>query len=210
MTFNGFTKEDFDCFLIDGLVPRMQAIRERIQPKFQAISDEIIHDIAVQTGNEMFLHIARHARRKVNPPADTWMSFCHNKRGYKQHPHFQIGLYDDRVFIWFALIYEAPNKSAIASRLLKQQKKLFKDLPKSLSLSMDHMNKDYTPLAKLTARDITLALERFRDVKSAELLIGRVIMADDPILSDATRFLELARETFEQLMLIYRVSMSST
>lgn len=207
MTFNGFDQSDFDTFLIDGLEQRMQAIRERIQPKFQAIAAAILNDAAALAGNEMFLHVARHARRKVNPPADTWMAICHNKKGYKQHPHFQIGLYDDRVFIWFALIYEAPNKREIAQRLLKQQSKLFKSIPKDYALSVDHMKKDAASFGSLAAKDFTAALERFRDVKLAELLIGRVLMADEPVLKNGPAFLALVRETIEQLMPIYRVAM---
>ena len=38
------------------------------------------------------MHVAKHARRSVNPPIDTWVAFAPNKRGYKMLPHFQIGL----------------------------------------------------------------------------------------------------------------------
>lgn len=207
MIFNGFTQEDFATFEIEGLEPRMDAIRTRIQPKFRAIAAETMEDTALLAGRELFPHVAKHARRTVNPPKDTWMSYCHNKKGYKQHPHFQVGLYDDRVFIWFALIYEAPNKQEIAAKLLKQQKKLFKEIPSDFALSQDHMNKDFRSFASLSSKDVIAALERFRDVKSAELLIGRVLMADDPILSDGPAFLALVRETFATLMPIYYAAM---
>ena len=209
MSFHGFTEADFATFQIDGLEQRMQAIRERIQPKFHAVSAQILEDVALMAGREMHLHVAKHARRTVNPPKDTWMSLCHNKKGYKQHPHFQVGLYDDRLFIWFALIYEAPNKREIATRLLKQQKRLFKEIPDDYALSQDHMNKAFTTFGKLKTKDITAALERFRDVKSAELLIGKVLMADDPLLTDGTALLELIRSTFEQLMPIYQCAMEA-
>ncbi len=73
MEFKGFTKKDFDTFQIPGLEERMEAIRERIQPKFHAIGQVLTNDLSVRTGNEMFLHIAKHARRTVNPPKDTWI-----------------------------------------------------------------------------------------------------------------------------------------
>ncbi len=113
MKFTGFNKEDFDTFLIDGLDARMEAIQTRIQPKFQEIGTELADDLSMKLGNEVYLHIAKHARRTVNPPNDTWLAICDNKRGYKKHPHFQVGLFDDRLFIWLALIYELPNKSKI-------------------------------------------------------------------------------------------------
>ncbi len=208
MAFNGFTQADFDSFQIDGLEPRMQAIRERIQPKFHAIAAEVLADASVLAGDELFLHIARHARRKVNPPADTWMSLCYNKKGYKQHPHFQVGLYDDRVFVWFALIYEAPNKAEIAERLLRHRSKLYKHIPKHYALSVDHMRKDFASFEAVSSKDFTAALERFRDVKSAELLIGRVLMMDDPLLADGPAFLELVRDTIAHLAPVYQIAVN--
>lgn len=119
----------------------MKAIQTRIQPKFQALGDDLLPSLSVRSGLEMFLHIAKHARRKVNPPVDTWMAVANNKRGYKQHPHFQIGLFDDRVFIWLAFIYELPNKREIAGKFLKQASDIKRRLPADMLLSFDHMKK---------------------------------------------------------------------
>ncbi|MFH5182971.1 DUF1054 family protein [Paenibacillus sp. TAB 01] len=119
MTFEGFTQTDFDVFTVPGLEARMEGIQSRIQPKFKAIGERLVHEAALLSGTEMFLHIAKHARRTVNAPVDTWMAVCHNKRGYKQYPHFQVGLFEDRVFIWLALIYELPNKQLIAQRFFE-------------------------------------------------------------------------------------------
>src|SRR5690625_638508 len=90
MKFNGFSQKDFDTFLIDGLDERMKAIQTRIQPKFQEIGSYLTDYLSVQLGNEVFLHIAKHARRTVNPPQDTWLAIADNKRGYKKHPHLQV------------------------------------------------------------------------------------------------------------------------
>ncbi|MBO9608495.1 MAG: DUF1054 family protein, partial [Paenibacillaceae bacterium] len=40
MSVQGFAPQDFDVFTIDGLAPRMEALRERIQPKFRLLGDE--------------------------------------------------------------------------------------------------------------------------------------------------------------------------
>ena len=90
MSFTGFTQHDFDTFAIEGLDGRMAAIRERIQPKFKALGDALGSRIIRAIRNEMFLHIAKHLRRKINPPVDTWMAICPNKRGYKQVPTFKL------------------------------------------------------------------------------------------------------------------------
>lgn len=203
MTTPFFTMEDFQVFKIDGLQERMNAIQERIQPKFKKIGDELTDDLSALLGQEMFLHIARHARRKVNPPNDTWLAIAGNKRGYKQHPHFQIGLFDDHVFIWLAFIYELPQKADIAKTFLNNVDMIRQTIPADYVISLDHLKKDAVSLDKV---NLTEALERFHDVKKAELLIGRHIAATDPILKDDKAFYKLAKETFETLIPLYKLS----
>lgn len=206
MPFNGFSKSDFDTFHINGLDERMTAIQERIQPKFKVIGDILADDLAAMLGNEMFLHIARHARRTVNPPQDTWLAICNNKRGYKQHPHFQIGLFDDHLFIWLAFIYELPGKTEIAKTFLENTETIKDTIPQDYVVSLDHMKKDAVSINNL---DLNKALERFRDVKKAEFLIGRHIAVNDPILKNGEQFIQLAKDTFETLIPIYKLAYTS-
>ncbi|RSK26880.1 DUF1054 domain-containing protein [Bacillus sp. HMF5848] len=204
MSFSGFSKEDFDTFNIEGLDTRMTAIQERIQPKFKAIGSELVDDMAMITGQEMYVHIAKHARRTVNPPKDTWMAFCHDKRGYKKHPHFQIGVFDDHVFIWHALIYELPRKQEIATNYLNESSKLFAQLPTNYKISVDHTKKEALSIGDLTENNWEQLLVRLRDVKKAELLIGKHFQHNDPILHDGQAFLANVRETFQSLLPFYR------
>ncbi|WP_416151087.1 YktB family protein [Salipaludibacillus sp. HK11] len=204
MNFNGFNKNDFDTFKLEELQDRMEAIQERIQPKFQAISDDVKDELSLILGQDMFLHIARHARRKVNPPSDTWSAYCHNKRGYKQHPHFQVGLFDDHVFIWLAFIYELPHKTEIAQRFMEEKDTIIETIPNDFVISLDHMKKFAEPLETI---DLDHALTRFRDIKKGEFLIGRQIEATDPILKDGDKFINLVHDTFKTLTPLYKLSM---
>lgn len=202
MVFQGFTKTDFETFHIEGLYPRMEVIQQRIQPKFHEIGSILTDDLTAMVGSEMYLHIARHARRTVNPPQDTWLAIAGNKRGYKKHPHFQVGLWDDRVFIWLAYIYELPEKVKIAKSFLKNIDKI-KSLPNDFVISLDHMKKDATSINEI---DLNAALERFRDVKKAEFLIGKQLFPSNPILENGDEFIELVKNTYRQLIPIYRLS----
>lgn len=206
-TFEGFTKKDFDTFTIEGLEHRMEAIQERIQPKFQFIGKTLTEELSILAGNEMFLHIAKHARRTKNPPNDTWLAIAANKRGYKKHPHFQVGLFDDHVFIWLAYIYELPRKEEIAQTFINHIDKIKTDIPKDFVISLDHTKKDVSTLEEI---DLTKALERFRDVKKAEFLIGQHVAAEDPLLKDGQAFLNVAKNTFETLMPLYTLSIKYT
>jgi len=205
-SFTGFDQQDFDVFQKEGLEERMAGIQSLIQPKFRAIGERLCVDAALFSGNEMFLHIAKHARRKVNPPKDTWLAICGNKRGYKAHPHYQLGLFDDHLFLWLALIYEIPNKKAIASAFLDQIDEVIDLVPSDFVLSQDHMKKEAQSVASMSKDAWAAALTRFRDVQKVELLIGRQVMADDPILQDGNALHKLASTTFEQLAPLYRLS----
>lgn len=202
MQFEGFTERDFQTFHIDGLEERMTAIQERIQPKFKIIGETLSSDLTAMAGTEMFLHIAKHARRTVNPPKDTWLAIANNKRGYKKHPHFQVGLFDDHAFLWLAYIYELPDKAEFAKRFLDNVDTIKEKVPGEFVISMDHMKKDATRLDEI---ELIKSLERFRDVKKAEFLIGRHIPAGHPILKDGDKFMSLARDTFETLIPIYKL-----
>ncbi|SDC78294.1 Uncharacterized protein YktB, UPF0637 family [Paenibacillus sp. UNCCL117] len=205
MAFSGFTQEDFDTFHIEGLEGRMEAIRQRIQPKFKELGGELLQELSVQTGEELFLHIAQHARRTINAPVDTWMAFAGNKRGYKQHPHFQIGLFDDHVFIWLALIYELPSKQTIAKAYIRELDKITA-LSADMKLSFDHMKKEHVSLGELSETDLIRALERFRDVKKVEFLIGRTVAASEAGQLESQAFLELVKRTFTELLPLYQLA----
>ncbi|WP_042145086.1 YktB family protein [Paucisalibacillus sp. EB02] len=202
MNIIGFVKTDFDTFHIEGLEERMEAIQTRIQPKFQEIGQELVDFLSSNLGNEVFLHIAKHARRTVNPPKDTWLAISNNKRGYKKHPHFQVGLFDDHLFIWLACIYELDSKSDIAKSFLANFDQL-KRLPSDFVVSFDHMKKDSISLSELEKSH----LERFRDVKKREFLIGRHLSPNDPIVSNGDNLVEIVKGTYDSLLPFYQMAL---
>jgi uncharacterized protein YktB (UPF0637 family) len=73
MDFTGFTKEDFDVFLIDCLEPRMEALKNTVRPKLESLGQYFSPTLSAITGDDMFIHVAKHARRTINPPKDTWV-----------------------------------------------------------------------------------------------------------------------------------------
>lgn len=203
MGFNGFNQQDFDVFSVPGLEERMELIRERLQPKFKKIGAVLVDELSMVLGNEMYLHIAKHARRTINPPKDTWLAIAHNKRGYKKHPHFQVGLFDDHVFIWLAYIYELPNKTEIGQQFFNQISKI-KALPADFVVSLDHTQKE--AFSVKSDKELEEGLIRFRDIKKGEFLIGRKLNRSNPILKDGDEFLSYTKNTFKELIPLYRIS----
>jgi len=202
----GFTQSDFDVFHIEGLEQRMEAIQTHIRPKFLSIGQQLTEELSIHDGSEHFLHIAKHARRTVNPPKDTWLAICNNKRGYKAHPHFQVGLFDDHLFIWLAFIYELPNKKHIAQTFIDEQDYIFNLIPKDYVISQDHMQKSATSLENLDNDSFAHMLKRFRDVGKAELLIGRHLKPDSNIVKDQASLINFAKETYLQLLPLYQLA----
>lgn len=203
MTFKGFSKKDFKTMQIPGLEVRMTGIQNDIQPKFRAVGEEMTTYLSAKLGDEMFLHIARHQRRSVNPPDSTWLAICHDKRGYKKHPHFQVGLFDKYLFIWLAFIYENEESLKIANRFLKE-KKLLADLPDNFAISPDHTEEKTYPVHD---GQLEATLERFRDVKKGEFLVGKIYLPDDNHLSPAKDFIKEAEMVLDELIPLYKAAL---
>jgi len=87
-----FSQQDLEVFTIPGFEERMQAIRERIHPKLKELGDDIAQPLSQKAGEPLFPHVAKHARRSVNPPEDTWVAFGPEKRGYKKYPYLGVAV----------------------------------------------------------------------------------------------------------------------
>ena len=159
---------------------------------------------SAQTGDEFFPHVAKHARRTVNPPKDSWVAFAPYKRGYKAFPHFQIGLWGTHLFIVVAIIYEAPQKQEMADRLL-QNIELFDTLSDDFIISGDHMSPESVTLGDARDGKLHQLLTRLRDVKKGEFLVGRHISEEDAISMSPEQFTAMTEQTFESLLPIYNV-----
>ena len=199
-----WTNADFNVFTIDGLDHRMDALKTIVRPKFEALGNHFAGYFSAKTGDEFFAHIAKHARRTVNPPNDSWVAFAPYKRGYKSLPHFQIGLTHTHLFIIVAIIYEAPQKSAMADRLLNSID-VFYELPDDFIISGDHTSLDAIPLKEALNGQLNELLVRLRDVKKGEFLVGRHIPREQCINLSSEEFLKVAENTFEALFPIYDI-----
>ncbi|MCJ1907116.1 YktB family protein [Planococcus ruber] len=196
-----WTQQDFEVFETPGLEQRMELLVSRVRPKFEQLGTAYSAFFSGKSGEEFFPHVAKHMRRTVNPPNDSWVAFAPHKRGYKAVPHFQIGLWESHVFIILAVIYEAPNKKAMAEELLASD--VLSSLPKDFMLSGDHMKPEAQPLADLEEAGVEKLVTRLRDVKKGELVIGRHISRDDAAAMSPEDFHAFAERTFTELLPVY-------
>lgn len=195
---------DFDVFSIDGLSGRMAALQDQIQPKFRELGEEFSHRLSAHGKGEFFAHVAKHARRTVNPPKDSWVAFAPAKRGYKALPHFQIGLWGSHLFIVLAIIYENPDKKGIGERLEKNIGML-SALPADFIVSGDHMKPGAEHIAEIGEDGIMKLLERLQTVKKAEFLVGRHLPAEQAAALTKEQFYAYTEETISRLLPIYDI-----
>ena len=67
MTKYTFKQKDFKVFSVEGLENRMQALDEQIRPQLHALGERYTKYLTEQTGDTFHYHVAKHARRTVNP-----------------------------------------------------------------------------------------------------------------------------------------------
>ncbi|HWO96061.1 MAG TPA: DUF1054 domain-containing protein [Bacillus sp. (in: firmicutes)] len=210
MQFTGFTQEDFNVFDIEGLDARMEGIKTLIRPKLELLGQHFAPSLSARTGDEMFYHVAKHARRTKNPPKDTWVAFASNKRGYKMLPHFQIGLWQTHVFIWFAVIYESPIKESFGRTLLNHVQEVERIIPSHFVWSKDHTQPETLSMDNLKPEDLQELFTRLQTVKKAEILCGINIPTKKAITMTGEEWLAAIDDTFTTVLPLYKLAQAAS
>jgi len=206
MEFQGFGQADFDAMQVEGLEGRMQAIIEIVRPKLESLGETLAPVLSRLCGEPMHPHVAKHARRSVHPPADTWVAWSRSPRGYKMLPHFQVGIWPTHLFMQFAIIYECPNKNVFAEHALRELDSIRQHVPAHFIWSRDHTLPHGSAHSELSDRELADWLQRLHTVKSAEITCGIHINRHDDLLTDGAALLQKAADTFETLLPLYRMA----
>lgn len=200
-----FSENEFSIFSIEGLDPRMTAIRASIQPRLYALGETAAEFLTAKVDTISFpVHVAKHLRRTKYAPESTWAAIGGDKRGYKKYPHFQIAINREYVAFWLAFIDHPEHKEAIADSLINEIDQLY-SLPDSYVISLDHTKEKYVFLHDA---DVNKSLIRFRDVKKGEWMIGRLLEAGDERVEDNQKLATFMLETFDCLLPFYQSSLS--
>ena len=193
-----FTQKSFEIFSIDGLEARMAEIRSEIQPVFSEIGQKLLTELSAKISNqEFYFHIAQHRRRTANAPANTWSAISTKARGYKMEAHFQLGIWEDYVFIYLSMI-DQPKKQKEYAELLTNLS-VEKMLTEDFIISKDHTKAEVFPLSAFSE-----AAERLGKVKKSELEIGRLWPKERFDGKEDSKILAEMLETIDQLLPIYQ------
>lgn len=202
--FGGFTADDFAGFGLPGFEERMAFIKNDLRPKLEALGQDLAPYLTGLTGTPMYPITAKHMRRKVNPPHDTWVAWSANKRGYKMLPHFQVGLWHTHAFIQAGVIYEAAARPTFGIRLLESGDRLVASLPAGFRWLEDFLRPDGIANSEMTADDVVRIATRLMTRKDADCMVGLSVPAAEAVRLGAG-FADLAREVMGSLLPIYRL-----
>jgi uncharacterized protein YktB (UPF0637 family) len=202
MTKYIFKPKDFKAFTVPGLDDRMAALEEHVRPQLNNLGEYFAQYLETQTGEVFYPHVAKHARRSVNPPKDTWVAFATNKRGYKMQPHFQIGLFEEQLFVMYGVMHEAKDK-AQQVKVFEDQFNQLKNLPADYSVSLDHMSQEKTLIKDMDDSSLQKAIDRVKNVKKGEFFVARTLQPGADDLKSDKAFISFLEDTFTQLLKFY-------
>ncbi|MGH7324848.1 MAG: DUF1054 family protein [Candidatus Rokuibacteriota bacterium] len=208
MSSCAFSAADFKVFDVKGFQPRMQEIRTRIRPKLEALGHSLAPAIQRTTGEETFAHVAKHARRTVNPPDDTWVAFAGDQRGYKKHPHFKVAVCRSCVRFLFEVGPEHADKRRWAAAWRKSAPKLGPVLRRVKGLSWfknEHDEEPAAPLADLGPERLSELSDELTRTRDGQLVVGRAVPAAEAARWTEAQYREAALETFRALAPLYRL-----
>src|SRR3984893_13983562 len=124
----GFTPTDFEVFKVEGFNERMQQIYAHVRPKLVRLGDELAPELARLLHLEFFPHVAKHARRTVNPPPETWAAFGPSSRGYKRYGYLALCISGEGLHARAVVKSEADRRPEMARGLKRCGSELAKAL----------------------------------------------------------------------------------
>ncbi|HEU5393457.1 MAG TPA: DUF1054 family protein [Candidatus Methylomirabilis sp.] len=208
MAFDGFSAKDFEVFAIPDFAGRMAKIRAVMQPKLLALGEALAPTLAKEARGEVFAHVAKHMRRTVNPPDDTWVAFGPEKRGYKKAQHFKVALSRHCVRILFEVGPEYAEKGKWAAAWQRQAASLVPALRKVKGLGWYKNEHDEEPAADLhemapeAVKALAQELTRRRD---GQLVLGRRLAAAEVTRMGPADFERAAAAALKDLLPLYRL-----
>ncbi|MGO9265413.1 MAG: DUF1054 family protein [Candidatus Binataceae bacterium] len=123
----GFTPVDFEVFKVDDFSERMQQIYAHVRPKLLRLGEELAPQLGRKLHLDFFPHVAKHARRTVNPPPETWAAFGPSPRGYKRYGYLALCISAVGLHARVVVKSEADDRPAMARNLKTHTAQLTKE-----------------------------------------------------------------------------------
>jgi uncharacterized protein YktB (UPF0637 family) len=208
MPSTAFAATDFRVFEVKGFAGRMSEIRGRIRPKLEVLGQRLLPEVSRALGAEAFVHVAKHARRTVNPPEDTWVAFASDRRGYKKHCHFKIAISRNAVRFLFEVGPEHGDKKRWAAAWKRNAPKLGPVLNRMKGLAYFKNEHDEQPaslLADLSVDALAALGDETLRTRDGQFVVGRVVPAAEAARWTEAQYRTAALETVRALSPLCRL-----
>jgi uncharacterized protein YktB (UPF0637 family) len=152
--------------------------------------------------------VAKHARRTVNPPDDTWVAFGPDLRGYKKHCHFKVAVSRRCVRFLFEVGPEHADKKRWGAAWKRSAGKLGPVLRRVKGLAWFKNEHDEEPAAALTdvpVEQLAQLAEELTRARYGQIVLGRVVAAEEAGRWTEAQYRTAALETFRALAPLYRL-----
>ena len=208
MASSAFRPADFKVFEVKGFEARMAQIRERVRPKLEGLGQQLTPAIARATATETYAHVAKHARRTVNAPEDTWVAFGPDARGYKKHPHFKLAVSRNAVRFLFEIGPEHAEKRRWVAAWRKSAAKLGPVLGHVSGLAWFANEHDEEPrvwLSDLEADAFATLADDLTRRRDGQVVFGTAVNATEAGHWSDAEYRGAALATFRALAPLYRL-----
>ncbi len=197
----GFRAEDFAVFKIEGFSERMERIYDRVRPRLIRLGEELAPELARAQHLEFFPHVAKHARRTVNPPPETWAAFGPSPRGYKRYGYLALCISAAGLHARAVVKSEADRRGEMAARIRDLTPRLVKDFKGARLARYDKWN-----FAALPAGEPASAAAFGAMADALEKKTGGIDVGFGWNLREAIRLeREEAIDAFRELEPLYRI-----
>jgi len=198
-----FKPKDFGIFGITGFQDRMDAIRRTIQPKLTSIGSALAPGVSAAVDRPLFVHVAKHARRTVNPPDDTWAALGCHSRGYKMDVHFKVAVSRNCLRLLFEAGPEYYDKTAWARAWSGECAGIVQGLK---GLSWFKNEHDEEPEAEIgSISDEKKLGEELTSRRDGQFVLGRRIGVKELAVMNPKAFEKLAIATFTALSPLFKL-----
>ena len=197
----GFTPVDFEVFKVADFSERMQQLYAFVRPKLLRLGDELAPELGRKLDLEVFPHVAKHARRTINPPPETWAAFGPSPRGYKRYGYLALCISGVGLHARVVVKAEADNRPAMAGNLQAHAAQLIKEFKGSPLARYDKWDFGRLPAGQRVAPELIDALAENVAKKTGGLDLGFGWNLRESLWLDRAELLD----AFRELAPLYRI-----
>ncbi|MGC1340609.1 MAG: DUF1054 family protein [Candidatus Binataceae bacterium] len=197
----GFTQNDFRIFEIEGFSARMEQIAARVRPRLMRLGAELAPDLGRKLHLEFFPHVAKHMRRTVNPPAETWAAWGPSPKGYKRYGYLALCISRLGIHARVVVKSDADNRPEMAQRIAAKSSALAKSLRGTKIARYDRWDFAALPGENPASEELFTAMAQALEKKTGGIDLGFGWPVREALRIDRAEVID----AFGELEPIYRI-----